>query len=73
MLETSPHPRPYRRIRPDRGSEEGFVLALGEWRVAFALPSPQTVAVSEIRSGYRARERDAHPLHAEFVRGPGAP
>ena len=63
VLETSPHPRPYRRIKREG---EGFVLALSEWRVEFVLAAPKGVLVREVRSGFRARERAAHPLHAAF-------
>jgi tRNA-Thr(GGU) m(6)t(6)A37 methyltransferase TsaA len=65
VLETSPHPRPYRRIRRER--DGGFVLAIGEWRIAFRLDPDERVSVSEVRSGYRARERADHPRHAQFV------
>lgn len=65
VLETSPHPRPYRRIREDR--EGGFVLALSEWRVAFRLDEGARVTVHAIRSGYRAKERPDHPVHAAFA------
>ncbi|MCA9605669.1 MAG: tRNA (N6-threonylcarbamoyladenosine(37)-N6)-methyltransferase TrmO [Myxococcales bacterium] len=65
VLETSPHPRPYRRIRKDRA--DGFVLALSEWRVAFRLDGDARVMVWTIRSGYRAKERPDHPLHAAFA------
>lgn len=65
VLETSPHPRPYRRIKRDR--EGGFVLAIGEWRIAFRLDAEERVHVTELRSGYRARERGDHPRHARFV------
>lgn len=64
ILETSPHPRPYRRIRPEPAG--GFVLAVQEWRVAFALDAQERVRVTEIRSGHRAKDRAAHPLHAAF-------
>lgn len=69
VLETSPHPRPYRRIRADG---DGFVLALSEWRVAFRLAPGDVVHVTEIRSGYRARERADHPLHADLTERFGA-
>ncbi len=65
VLETSPRPRPYRRIRRDR--DGGFVLAIGEWRIAFRLDPGERVHVEELRSGYRARERVDRPLHAEFA------
>ncbi|MCB9593315.1 MAG: tRNA (N6-threonylcarbamoyladenosine(37)-N6)-methyltransferase TrmO [Sandaracinaceae bacterium] len=71
ILETSPHPRPYRRIRPDRHEIGGFVLAISEWRVAFRLED-RRVTVWEIRSGYRPSERAAHPLHADYVEALGA-
>ncbi|MBX3274502.1 MAG: tRNA (N6-threonylcarbamoyladenosine(37)-N6)-methyltransferase TrmO [Sandaracinaceae bacterium] len=64
VLETSPHPRPYRRIRREG---DGFVLALSEWRVAFVVSDEARVLVQEVRSGYRPRERAAHPLHASFA------
>jgi tRNA-Thr(GGU) m(6)t(6)A37 methyltransferase TsaA len=65
ILEASPHPHPYRRIRRDRARPGGFVLALHEWRVAFSIDAtdPHRVHVSEVRTGYRERELDAHPLH----------
>ena len=71
ILETDPRPRPYRRIRPDRSRPGYFRLAIGEWRVAFTVEGPR-VTVLELHSGYRARERSAHPLHVAFDEGPGA-
>lgn len=65
VLETSPRPRPYRRIRADRATPGAFVLALSEWRVLFTVEGMH-VSVNGVRSGYRAKEMDAHPLHAEF-------
>lgn len=63
ILEASPLPHPYRRIRKDRARPGGFVLALSEWRVAFHLEPPRRVHITEIRSGYRPSEIDGHPLH----------
>ncbi len=72
ILEASPHPHPYRRIRDDRERPGERVLALHEWRVAFAFDreDPQRVHVHEVRSGYRPRELDAHPLHRELITTP---
>ena len=66
VLETSPRPRPYRRIRPDATKKGGFVLALSEWRMAFTVDG-ERVTVWEIRSGYRPSERAAHELHHSFT------
>lgn len=63
ILETSPLPHPYRRIRKEG---DGFVLALSEWRASFRVAGKR-VFVDEIRSGHRASELDAHPLHRAFV------
>lgn len=65
VLETSPRPRPYRRIRADGAKPNAFVLALTEWRIAFTVEGAR-VSVSEVRSGYRQRDIDAHPLHVDF-------
>lgn len=69
ILEASPFPHPYRRIRPEPGREGGFVLALTEWRVAFHIDplDPRRVHVTELRTGYRPRELDSHPLHRAFT------
>lgn len=64
ILEASPHPHPYRRIRREREGG-GFVLALHEWRVAFRVDA-RRVRVLEVRTGYRARELADHPLHREL-------
>lgn len=71
ILEASPHPQPYRRIRRDRDRPGGFVLALHEWRVAFAIDAsdPHRVHVTDVRTGYRARELDDHPLHRDLTDG----
>lgn len=65
ILETSPFPHPYRRISKDRQREDGFVIAISEWRVAFHLDpaDPRRVDVTEVRTGYRPRELASHPLH----------
>lgn len=68
ILETSPHPHPYRRIRKDRLRPGGLVLALHDFRVAFHLDErePRRVHVTEVRTGYRPSELDAHPLHRDL-------
>ena len=63
VLEASPHPHPYRRIRRERG---GFVLALREWRFGFEVAGAQ-VTITDVRSGYRPRELEEHPPHAAFA------
>ena len=70
VLEASPFPHPYRRISKDRARQGGFVIALSEWRVAFHLDAADArrVRVTEVRSGYRPRELDGHPLHRAFNR-----
>lgn len=65
VLETSPHPHPYRRIRAAPGG--GFVLALHAWRFAFEVRDA-VVHVREVRSGYRPKERALHPLHQALDR-----
>lgn len=69
VLEASPHPHPYRRIRKDRANDGVLVLALSEWRVAFRIDpaEPRRVHVVEVRSGYRPSELAAHPVHDAFV------
>ena len=44
------------------------MLALSEWRIVFRIDGadPRRVLVTEVRSGYRARELSAHPLHLQF-------
>lgn len=71
ILETSPLPHPYRRIRPADETGTSFVLALSEWRVAFRLDAadPKRVHVVEVRTGYRPRELDGHPLHRALTDG----
>lgn len=73
VLEASPFPHPYRRISKDRNREGAFVIALSEWRVAFHLDpaDPRRVLVTEVRSGYRPRELEGHPLHRAFTRERG--
>lgn len=51
-LALGPHPRAYRRIRRDG---DGFVLAVKEWRVRFAVEG-RMVRVQTIHSGYRPAE-----------------
>ncbi|MFK7985484.1 MAG: tRNA (N6-threonylcarbamoyladenosine(37)-N6)-methyltransferase TrmO [Sandaracinaceae bacterium] len=68
VLETNPAPRPYRRIRRDRRGD-GFLLGLSEWRACFTVDAsdgPDAVTVIAIESGYRLKERCAHPLHETF-------
>jgi tRNA-Thr(GGU) m(6)t(6)A37 methyltransferase TsaA len=61
-------PHPYRRIRR---SDDGFVLAVQEWRVPFAL-NERSVRVLRIASGYRsahlerAESSEALVAHREF-------
>lgn len=64
VLETSPWPKPYRRIRRDG---DGFVLALSEWRVGYRVDG-ETVRVREVRTGYRPSQLAEQPLHQAFVR-----
>jgi tRNA-Thr(GGU) m(6)t(6)A37 methyltransferase TsaA len=54
-LALGPAPHPYRRIRPDGA---GFRLAIKEWRVHFTVAG-RDVRVLDIRSGYRAAQRNA--------------
>lgn len=63
ILETSPWPKPYRRIRREG---DGFVLALSEWRVAYRVDGTH-VEVLDVRTGYRPSQLDDHPLHRELV------
>ena len=69
-LALGPEPQPYRRIRRD---EEGFVLAVKDWRARFSVEG-RLVRVHEIRSGYRdsqlsgANRCDADlSVHREFT------
>ncbi len=72
-LTLGPVPHPYRRIKPDG---DGFVLAVKEWRIRFAVTGRQ-VRVLDVVSGYRASqlaspsdgEDPLLPLHREFVQG----
>jgi tRNA-Thr(GGU) m(6)t(6)A37 methyltransferase TsaA len=67
-LALGPEPHPYRRIRR-LGS--GFLLAVKEWRVAFAV-NERSVRVTSVASGYRAAslarsgEGEALDVHREF-------
>jgi tRNA-Thr(GGU) m(6)t(6)A37 methyltransferase TsaA len=63
VLETSPWPKPYRRIR-----REGdlLVLALSEWRVVYRVEGT-SVELLEVRSGYRPRQLADHPMHRAFL------
>jgi hypothetical protein len=69
VLAAGPSPHPYRRIRK---CEDGFVLAVREWRVLFVVEG-DVVAVQRIHTGYRASELfgspdpslDAHRAYAE--------
>jgi tRNA-Thr(GGU) m(6)t(6)A37 methyltransferase TsaA len=65
ILEASPHPRPYRRIKK---TADGFVLAISEWRIAFHVDADDAhrVHVTDVRSGYRSSQLDEHPLHREL-------
>ncbi len=62
-LALGPQPHPYRRIKK---ADDGWVLAVKEWRVRFDVED-RTVHVRSLASGYRAKERAAHPLHAAFA------
>jgi tRNA-Thr(GGU) m(6)t(6)A37 methyltransferase TsaA len=63
-LALGPQPHPYRRIKK---SDDGkFVLAQKEWRIRFTIDE-RVVTVLALSSGWRAREIDAHPLHAAFA------
>lgn len=69
VLEVGPAPHPYRRIKR---TEEGFLLALKEWRAHFEVDH-KTVRITRIESGYRARDlSDSHDrtldLHRDFSR-----
>jgi tRNA-Thr(GGU) m(6)t(6)A37 methyltransferase TsaA len=75
-LSTGPAPHPYRRIKPDGA---GFVLAVKEWRVTFAVYRRE-VRVSRLVSGFRASQLEATregedpllALHREFRAGFGS-
>lgn len=51
LLQRTPHPHPYRRIK--QISEDGYELALQSWRVRFSRQG-RVVVVDEIASGYTA-------------------
>jgi tRNA-Thr(GGU) m(6)t(6)A37 methyltransferase TsaA len=70
-LALGPQPNPYRRIRK---TNDGMVLAVKEWRVLFSVNENEdaTIAVIEIRSGYRDDQIARHDkpeitLHREFT------
>ena len=52
VLAAGPSPHPYRRIRK---CDDGFVLAVREWRVLFVVEGA-VVTVQRIHTGYRASE-----------------
>jgi hypothetical protein len=52
VLELGPEPHPYRRIRK---TDDGAVLALKDFRVAFTSES-RTVTVTSIATGYRPKQ-----------------
>lgn len=52
VLAAGPSPHPYRRIRK---CEDGFMLAVREWRVVFRVDGT-VVSVQRIHTGYRASE-----------------
>lgn len=52
VLAAGPSPHPYRRIKK---CDEGFVLAVREWRVVFRVEG-DVVTVQRIHTGYRASE-----------------
>lgn len=52
VLATGPTPHPYRRIRR---TEEGYVIAVRDYRARFTLEGP-LVLVDRIHTGYRRRE-----------------
>jgi tRNA-Thr(GGU) m(6)t(6)A37 methyltransferase TsaA len=70
VLAGGPSPHPYRRIRK---SDDGFVLAVREWRVVFRVDGA-VVTVLRIHTGYRASELfgskdaslDAHRAYVEL-------
>jgi len=67
-LELGPEPHPYRRIRP---LDEGFVLAVKEWRALFQVRE-KTVTVQRIESGFRPKalkdpSNPALEVHRAFV------
>jgi tRNA-Thr(GGU) m(6)t(6)A37 methyltransferase TsaA len=62
VLEASPEPKPYRRIRREGDRR---VLALSEWRVVFRVEG-RDVEVLEVRTGYRPSELPTQPLHSAF-------
>jgi tRNA (adenine37-N6)-methyltransferase len=67
-LALGPEPHPYRRIRKH---EQGFCLAVKEWRAYFRIEG-RTVQVDRLRTGYRDKElagsKDAALLaHRAFV------
>jgi tRNA-Thr(GGU) m(6)t(6)A37 methyltransferase TsaA len=58
VLALGPQAHPYRRIRRDRrpgANDDGFVLAVKEWRARFTVVGSR-ITVARIRSGYRPRE-----------------
>jgi tRNA-Thr(GGU) m(6)t(6)A37 methyltransferase TsaA len=63
VLTLGPQPHPYRRIRREG---DGFLLAVQDWRVRFAVEGRQ-VQVLRIDSGYRPSQLALQPLHGEFV------
>ena len=63
-LALGPEPHPYRRIRR---VGDALQLAIKEWRVQFTVVD-RTIAVSEIKSGFRAAQLDAARSHARSSR-----
>jgi tRNA-Thr(GGU) m(6)t(6)A37 methyltransferase TsaA len=68
MLALGPAPHPYRRIRRE---EDGFRLAIKDWRIRFAVDG-RDLRVTQVSSGYRASQLaspgEGEPLaaHREF-------
>lgn len=71
VLGSDPSPRPYRRIRRERGA---LRLAIRDWRMHFSVAA-HAVQVEDIASGYRASQLAAPPAgpddplapHRDFV------
>lgn len=62
-LRLGPAPHAYRRIR---ATDDGHELAMRAWRLGFTVRE-RTITVTEIRSGYRASQRETAPEpHRDF-------
>jgi tRNA-Thr(GGU) m(6)t(6)A37 methyltransferase TsaA len=70
VLALGPQPHPYRRIRRD--GDAALRLAIKEWRVRFRVTGERALEVTDVLTGYRARElwtSEEEPvfLHRAFV------